>query len=682
MTGLDRLFRPRSMAAVGGMWAENVVRSCLDAGYTGTIWPVNPNRKDMCGLKCHASVDDLPGVPDCCFVGVKRDIAIKTVARLREIGTGGVVCFASGFAESFREDPDGPGLQKALLDAAGDMPLLGPNCYGLINYLDDTPIWPDVHGGSGCRRGVAIICQSSNIALNITMQSRGLEIAYVVTTGNQAMLSQAMIANALMDDDRVSAIGLYIEDLGKIRELEHLAARARDKRVPIVAIRAGTSAKARELVISHTSSISGSNATANALLERLGIGQVEDVPQLIETLKLLHVHGPLDSLGIGSMSCSGGEACIMADLVANSPLHFSDLTEEQASGLHRVLGPMVHLANPLDYHTYIWGDAEKMKEMCLAMLAGRQALTFLVIDFPRSGHRQAYGWKEAVSALHAASQITGCRTAVVASLAENLPLSWCKRLLELNIVPLCGMNEAIKAASVAARIGFRWLEDKPEPVRLGLARTDRVDIISEPDARKQLEAAGMCFPKWQCVHHVSELKAAARDIGYPVTLKGAGVIHKTECGAVRTNITNEATLLGAASDMQAPGGYLVEKHVHGAVAEVMISIRNDPATGLMLNIGSGGVLVELLKDIRHLMLPSPERDIKGTLQQLNSWNLLAGWRGSKPADIDALMATITTLCRYAEDNADSVVEIELNPYLALPDGGFVVDVLMRLQERE
>ena len=165
-------------------------------GFGGDIWPVHPTRDEVHGRRCFRSVAELPEAPDAAFIGVNRNLTIDIVRALAARGAGGAICYASGF----REAEDGAALEDALIEAAGDMPILGPNCYGVINYLDGALLWPDQHGGARVESGVAIVTQSSNIAINMTMQRRGLPIAYVATAGNQAQTGLSEIAHALLED--------------------------------------------------------------------------------------------------------------------------------------------------------------------------------------------------------------------------------------------------------------------------------------------------------------------------------------------------------------------------------------------------------------------------------------------------------------------------------------------------
>jgi acyl-CoA synthetase (NDP forming) len=208
MTDLARLLQPRSIAVVGGgAWGASVVEQCRKTGFAGAVWPVHPHRDELGGAATVPSVTDLPAAPDAVFIGVNRHTTIEVVRQLRDMGAGGAVCFASGFREAQAETGDGDSLQAALLAAAGEMPVIGPNCYGFINYLDGALLWPDQHGGQRAERGVAVLTQSSNMAINVTMQRRGLPLAYVATAGNQAQTGLAEIGTALLEDDRVTRDG-------------------------------------------------------------------------------------------------------------------------------------------------------------------------------------------------------------------------------------------------------------------------------------------------------------------------------------------------------------------------------------------------------------------------------------------------------------------------------------------
>lgn len=677
MADLSRLLRPRSVAVFGGAWAANVIGQLQRAGYAGEVWPVHPHRSEVGGVPAHRDVGGLPGSPDASFVAVNRAGAVDILAALAEAKAGGAVCFASGFAETAQEERAGGELQEALLRAAGDMPFLGPNCYGFVNYLDRVPLWPDEHGGTQVERGVAVLAQSSNIAVNLSMQRRSLPIAYLATAGNQAQLSQAAIGLELLADERVTALGLHIEGFTDLQGWQALAARSRTLKKPVVAIKAGRSELAQSLTRSHTASLAGSEAGAAALLARLGIAQVQGLLEFVEALKFLHYAGPLPGRRLASLSCSGGEAALVADAAVGRRLEFPPLAPAQVETLRGVLGPRVHLSNPLDYQTYIWGDAAAMSATFAAMLGGPCDLACLIFDPPRTDRCAAAAWRPAADAWIEAVRRTSGLGAVVATMPELMTEAYAERFMEAGIAPLCGLDEALAAMEAAADIADYWSSPLPEPLWPAKAAAGPAEQVGEREAKRLLKAQGLAVPPSRLAANPEEAAVAAVAIGFPVVLKGLGHAHKTERGAVRLGLATAEAVRAAALAMDAPDGWLVEAQVEDAVAELLLGVVADPAHGLVLTLGAGGVWTELLADAASLILPVRDADVLSALRRLRIWPLLAGYRGRPAADVDALVEAAQALARCAAA-VDGLVELEVNPYLALTKGGMAVDALLRL----
>lgn len=673
--GLERLFRPKTIAVVGGgAWCANVIRKCREIGFDGPIWPVHPERAEIEGEPAFRDIMALPDAPDATFVGVNRRTTIEVVAALREKGAGGVVCFAAGFSEAKDEAADGPALQAQLLQAAGDMSIIGPNCYGFVNYLDGALLWPDQHGGARCERGVAIVTQSSNIAINMTMQKRGLPLAYVVTAGNQAQTGFAEIGEALLADPRVTTLGLHIEGIGDLRAFEALAATARKLGKPIVALKVGRSDQAQAATVSHTASVAGSDSGSRALFSRLGIGQVDTISDFMETLKFFHVIGPLASDRIASMSCSGGEASLMADLTLDSGLTYPPLNETQRVGLRAALGPMVKLANPLDYNTYIWPRTDAMAATFTSMMDPSLALGMVVLDFPRTDRCNASDWDNVIEAVVQTRDASGVPMAIVASLPENMPEEIALRLTGRGVAPMCGMAEALTAASVAAELG----RDMPAALPVLLPRPPRdVRLLTEAVAKAALAGQGMAVPKNARAGSPADAAKVADSIGFPVVVKGEGVAHKTEAGAVVLNLGTAGAVLQAADGMAAQN-FLIEEFVTGTVAELLVGVVLDPAHGYVLTLGAGGVLTELIADTVSVLIPASPEDIETALRRLRLFPVIAGYRGKAGADIAAIVRAVMAVQAYVEANHGRVEEVEINPLLCGTERAVAADALIRI----
>ncbi len=672
MNRFDRLLRPRSILVVGGgAWGAEVLHQCQKIGFQGDLWVVHPTKDSIAGLTPFRSLDDLPHAPDATYIGVNRHATIKIVRDLAAMGAGGAICFASGFREAVQEDAAGADLQDALLDAAGDMPIIGPNCYGLLNYLDGATLWPDQHGGVPVDTGVALITQSSNIAINLTMQARGLPIAYVVTVGNQAQTSFADIGRGLLDDPRVTALGLHIEGVGDLRAFEALAKAARQKGKPIVALKMGKSDQARASTVSHTAALAGSDAGARALFQRLGVGQVQSLSAFLETLKLLHVIGPLPSANVASMSCSGGEVSLMADAAHGSDVTYPTLSDPQRTALRAVLGPMVALANPLDYHTYIWGNVDAMAATFTAMMDARMSLGVVVLDFPRSDRCNAAAWEPVIEAVAKAQDASGKPVALLSSLVENMPEDIAKHLVDRGILPLCGIPEAMEAIGVASTV----LNGTMDPTDLLLPDEDASQpaVLGEAAAKQALREFGVHVPLSQSVHTIDGLADAGQAIGFPIALKGEGIAHKTEAAAVAVDLLTIDQVVAAAKRMRC-SSFLVEQMVTDVVAELLVGVVRDPAHGFVLTIAAGGVLTEILADRVHLLVPATRADIAAALGQLKAFPLLTGYRGRPAADVQAIIDAVLAIQSYVI--AHRPQEVEVNPLLCLPHGAIAADALI------
>ena len=665
---LSRLFRPRSIAVIGGgAWCEQVIRQSQKLSFGGAIWPVHPKATDIAGLRVYSGLNSLPGKPDACFVGVNRKATIDTVAALSAMGAGGAVCFASGFSEASAEDASGADLQAQLVAAAGAMPILGPNCYGFVNALDGALLWPDQHGCSHVERGVAILTQSSNIAINLTMQQRALPIAYMVTCGNMAQTSQAQIATALLDDPRVTAIGVHIEGFSDLRAWEALAAKAFARGVPIVALKLGKSVQAQHATISHTASLAGGDAGAQALIERLGFARVLDLPTFLETLKLLHMTGPLAQNTLASISCSGGEASLAADTAHGRNLSFPPLNSRQKQSLFKALGPKVALANPLDYHTYIWRDTAAMAAAWSAMIDPGIALTLLIVDYP---HTDATDWICATDAALATRAATGANIAVVATLPELMPPDIAQTLMDGGVIPMHGLTEAIAAAEAAASLNT----PTQEPLLLpGLPRQG--NTITEAEAKAALAAFGLQIPVSNTAQTANEAAKIAEQMIPPLVLKSQGIAHKSEVGAVRLNLT--ASQIADAAHAMPATSFMIEEMIIGGVAELLIGVTRDPAHGFCLTLAAGGTLTELLQDSTTLLIPASETTIKTALTTLKTYPMLTGYRGNSAADMPSILTAINAIQAYVLANAARIEELEVNPLICTPTRAVAADALIK-----
>lgn len=655
---LDRLFQPSSVAVLGGAWAANVVTQMRRAGFSGDIWPVHPRKPEIEGTQAFSSLADLPGVPDAVFLGVNRDLTIDLVAELSRMGAGGAVCFAAGFAEAGDRS-----REQDLVEAAGGMPVLGPNCYGILNYFDGLALWPDQHGGSSVSSGVGIISQSSNLAITLTMSSRGLPVGKVACVGNAATIDAAEIARNMLDDPRITGLGLYLEGIGDVDAFASMAAYAKRVGKPVIALKSGHTDAARTAAASHTASLAGSGVVSSAFLRQCGIAEVRDLAEMVEALKVAHVLGPLRGNRICTMSCSGGEASLIADVAGDLDLVFPALRSDQHTALAAHLGPMVALANPLDYNTFIWGDEAAMTAVFSTMIMGDVDIAALVMDMPHVQNCDSAAWAPTLRAIKAARKATGRPTALMTILPDCLPEDLAIDLADDGIVPLCGLREGL--VGIEAAVSRTMIPDWRPLARIENGTTVTLD---ECAAKRRLAAAGLPVPRTMEVQP---------DLPGPFAVKGLGLAHKSDMGAVRLNVARSDV---AATMAVVPGdGHLVEEMVVGARAEMLVTVRRDPVYGATLTVGIGGTTAELLADTATLILPVTRGEIAAAIAGLRLAPLLTGYRGAPGGNINAALDVAEHLADLIASDS-TIHEIEVNPLILREHDAVIADALMTVTE--
>ena len=680
---LKRFISPKSIAVFGSRGADFAIRETQKMGFTGDLWSVHPSRENLSGLTCFKSVAELPAVPDAAYVAVNADTAIDIVSELREIGAGGVVLYASGFGEVGEQGDD---RTRRLIEAAGNMPVIGPNCYGLLNNLDNIALWPDLHGCSSVDKGVAIITQSGNIGLNMTMQSIGLEIAYMFTLGNQVVTDIADLIGAMLDDHRVTAIGLHIEGINNIEAFDTVARRALKQKVPIVTIKSGRTETSAKIALSHTSSLTGADRLFDVYFERLGIARVDTVPEFLETLKLLSTIGPLEHNGVASMSCSGGEAGMMADLIEGLDVYFPAIKDAHKARIKSTLNEYVEVSNPLDYHTFVWGNRQQTSACFEAMMQGNYAATMLLLDWPKTHEAEQEEWDITLLAFSDAMKATGSKGIILSSMADCMPKRIIDTCLEHNITPMIGLDVCLKALHHAYRSAEAFKRDSIEPIQVNGEAVDLVaveKVLDEFKAKQSLADFGLPIPTGVKASNIEEVELAGKQLGYPLTAKvlSEDISHKSELNGVRLNIGDIQSLEKEAAELlQLAPSLLIETMVEDVVAELIIGVNSDPLFGNYLVIGCGGVLVELLNDSIPLLMPINKENVLRALSQLKVYPILEGYRGKNGADISAIVDAVMAVVEFVKNN--NTIELDINPLLVLNQGkgAVAVDALVKLRQ--
>ncbi|MGB1444012.1 MAG: acetate--CoA ligase family protein, partial [Paracoccaceae bacterium] len=489
--------------------------------------------------------------------------------------------------------------------------------------------------------------------------------------GNQAKVSMADLARFVLADPRVTALGLHIEGLGDPNEFLQLAQEAHAMGKGIVVIKVGASDQAQAATISHTASLAGSAAGASAIFERLGVAQVQDLTTFMDTLMVLHHVGPLNGDTVATISCSGGEASLMADLGQAVRVEFPDLVPNQRDALRYALGDKVALANPLDYHTYIWGDGAAMGRCYAAMMLGDQDATILVVDFPRADRCSQSAWDCVIEGVEYAHAQSDRVLILAASLAENMPEHVAERLGALGIPCLNGLRESLEAVRAAAAVGQGIQNDQP----LWISTPSETSVtLSEAEAKADLAQSGLTVPAARVVS-LDDIDNQG-DFPFPAVIKAQGLAHKSDAGGVALNLTSMDAVKSAAQNMGSDS-FLMEQMITGAVCEILIGVVADPAHGFVLTLAAGGVMTEILKDSTTLVLPVTPQDVTEAFQRLKIAPILNGYRGQPAVDMAALVDAVMSVQSYVQQNMDDVLEVEINPIIATPTTAIAVDALIR-----
>ena len=596
------------------------------------------------------------------------------------MGLGGAVLFASGFGEI----EEGHSYSDALDEAAGDMPYIGPNCYGFINFFDRVALWPDQAVGRVQERGTAIISQSGTISITLMGQRRSLPVGYVISLGNQQRLAAEDLIRYCAQDSRVSAIGLYLESIKNVPAFILAVDEARRLKKPVALVKAGRSKKGQELALTHTGALAGQDALHDAFFERLGVARCEDLSTLVETLKVFHCFGPLPSNRIAVMGASGGDMAMIADSSKDHNLEFPPPPRPLKEQLRASVGERVLLDNPLDFQTATWFDLSKLNKMFETMFAADYAVTAFMVDPPDEEKSDTESFDSVIELMFEISSRHSMNTALLSSLPESLSNRMREKALASGVAPIQGLPEALQAFHHAARtseVWSNWSLPRCMPI---IEEEFQSRIITEHEAKQMLAGVGLSVPEGKLVS-AAEAAEAAETLGFPVVLKVSSteLMHKTEQGAVALGLTSKRKVLEAVERMSALSKhFLVEKMVEDSVAEVLLGIRRDPQFGQTLVLGSGGIFTEMLEDAVPLLLPIDESMVRKTLSKLKICKLLGGWRGKPAGDTEALVHTVLAFAEFVENQFGILLDAEINPLAVRPRGRGVMllDALIHLKE--
>ncbi|HEY1504460.1 MAG TPA: acetate--CoA ligase family protein [Stellaceae bacterium] len=688
---VGRLLRPRSVAIVGaspdrGTIGANALENLLLAGYRGDIHLVSRSRKEINGRSCVPTIDDLPLGVDAVVLVVPEAVVVDSVAACARQQAGSAVVFASGFAETGGEGKANQDRITAIAHESGLM-LLGPNCIGFRNFADGVALTfePVAEPVPTHKEGAAVIAQSGAMTSNLRLAllAKGVPITCAISTGNEASLGvEDFLADCLeRPGNRVFA--LFIEQVRRPALFLQLVRRARREGKPVVLLHPGRTANARETAKSHTGAFAGDYQVMRAVLQHEGVVLVDTMDELFDATTLLARWPDPSPLPVGAISNSGAFRGIAHDFCGDLDLPLANLTEETKAKLKAMLPAYAAIDNPLDITTVGLANPRIFGDTAQAVLDDPGVGGVVLAFIPGAPEFQMVRCRSLLPAIErspkpVAFSMFGDETPLV----EEFP----RTLRERNLPLFRSPDRALRAMAHVNAYGRRRSRRASAPATTASIRIAERGPVAEYRAKAYLRTLGIAVPQGRLAKNIDDACAAASAIGYPVVLKGqsAALLHKSDAGAVMIGITDEAVLRAQWPVLQAniartkPGlaldGVLVEAMAKPGL-EMIVGARRDPEWGPVLVIGLGGIWTEALKDVVLLSPDIGEDEIIAAFGTLKGAALLDGLRGAPPIDKRAI-AQIAAKLGAVMRAAPELLDIEINPLVAYPDGALALDALM------
>ncbi|NKB75621.1 MAG: CoA-binding protein [Gammaproteobacteria bacterium] len=697
---LKRLLAPKNIAFIGGKDAAFSARQCAEH-FPGPVWGVNPKREYLGGQPCYPTVFDLPESPDAVFLATPRVFTTEIVAQLNTIGAGGVVCFTAGYGELGENGRDS---EQKLIEAAGDLALVGPNCYGLVSYVNNAVLWPFGAGQPRCEKGIALIMQSGMIAANLIMNQRSVPFAYVISAGNQSILAIEDYIDVFADDPAVSAIGLYVEGIVNMEAFANASMKALRANKPIVVLKGGSSAIGSQLTVSHTGSLSGTDDAYDSLFRQLGILRVDSPEAMLETLKFITISGLPNGNRLFAFTCSGGDAALVADYCEKRDLNLIQPQGDQKHNLSELLPDIATVSNPLDYTTPLWGNTDVLPNVFRAAMTNSCDMAIFIQDYPPTEihpDNSAYV-SDGLSFMKVVNELE-IPSGICSDISENIDSDSRQRMIDRGITPMQGIDRGLNALADAL-----WLNDKRQELLSNL-HDHSVFRLIKPKIEPSADGELITLDEWESKHLLKDFGIAVprsllldtteitgqivkHHLKFPLAVKAVSseLTHKTDVGAVWLNVGSDCEIIDAIEKMKqsflekeldlTKSVFLVEEMITETTAELLIGVRLDQQFGLVMVIASGGILVELISDGQTLLLPTTKTRIQSALESLSSYRLLLGYRGKAGANIPLIVDTILKIASFAESRADNLFEMDINPLIVGADSAYAADALIRLHQ--
>jgi acyl-CoA synthetase (NDP forming) len=657
--------------------AERTLTNLVRFGFSGALYGVSRSRKEVAGVPCVENISDLPLGIDAAVLSVPRQGIEAAVEACAGRGIKAVVIYSAGFAE---EGDQGKADQARIAEfaRANGMTVAGPNCLGLINYVDGIPLSfgplkPEPMEG---RPAVAIISQSGAMMANamISLHARGLAVSYAISTGNEGSVSIVDYMDALARDPSTKVFCICAEYIRQPRQFIAAVRAISDAGKSLVLLHPGRGLAARESALSHTGALAGDYDVMAAALAHEPVHHVETMEEFIDVAELLVRNEPLPAGGLAILTDSGAAKALMLDYCEKLGIPLTQFTPGTDARLKEMLPPFASISNPLDATTVILRDDALLGEIASVMVADPGVAASLISVMPDP---DGYPLRKTEHAAAAANQPGNTSAYAVLGDEASLSSGFEAVVRSANGSFTRSPERALRALSVLfqRRDGKGRSGSRATPAGLVLSAED---LTHEASLKAALSRSGIAVPEGAFVGTIEEAREVAARIGYPVVLKvqSSSIQHKTEVGGVKIGLAN-VEALGAAWEAMAANvaalrpesvidGYLVEKMGNPGV-EFVVGAKRDLDWGVTMMVGLGGIWLEVMRDRRLFPSDLGRAEIKAELEKLAAAPILRGTRGQPACDIDSLVEVIVSLAGLMEANP-RIREFEINPILLYPLG--------------
>ena len=692
---LDMFFNPQSIAVIGASrnpqkLGHGILSNLIESGFKGQIYPINPKSKEILGLKCYASVLDVPDSIDLVVVVVPSRFVASVLEASGRKGARGAIIISAGFREAGDE---GVKREQELLDIAREygMRIVGPNCLGII----DTYVPMNVSFAAGTPQvgSIAFMSQSGALCTAILdyALAENIGFSHFVSLGNKADIDEVALLEDWGDDDRTNVIIAYIEGIRDGREFIRVA-RKTARKTPIIAVKSGRTASGSRAVSSHTGSLAGSDVAYDAAFAQAGVFRAETVQDLFDYSTAFASQPMIKGNRIAIVTNAGGPGVMATDALERNNLVLAQLQPKTEALLEEALPPAANIHNPVD----VLGDARAdLYAIALEAVLNDPGVDGAVVIVTPQISTEIAGTAESVTRVSRASD-----KPVMACWMGKKEASIGIELLSMNHIPHYPFPERAVTALGAMYEYWKW-KQQPE-VEIEAFDVDRDAVtrlfeavrregrkgIGDAEAQAILKAYGITAPKSTVAATKDEAIAYCERIGYPVVMKIASpdILHKSDVGGIIVGVENAEqargafdTLIKRAQDHKPDAviwGCQIQEMVSGA-REIIIGMNRDPQFGPLVMFGLGGIYVEVLKDVTFRVAPMSRLQAKEMVEAIRAYKLLTGIRGQPPSDLDAVVDTILRVSQLVTD-FEEIAELDINPLLVREQGKGAVAVDMRL----